>query len=211
MSATPNPTERGPQHRKSRWSRRALLVVAWLVLFNVGASVMVWQIERFAMKPYRIPSSAMEPTLHCPRPAPGCKADTADRIFVSRLAPFWSPSRGDLVAFQTPPKARERCGTGGTFIKRIVGLPGEQLSIRLRRGSAFVHIDGAELDEPYIESDRRDIGPEQTFRVPGGQYFVLGDNRSQSCDSRVFGSVPHANLVGPVVAVYWPLDRMGLR
>jgi signal peptidase I len=204
-------TQRSGEHRGARGLRLGLLVVAGFLLFNLGARVMFWQVERFALKPYRIPSSAMEPTLHCPRPAAGCEADTADRILVSRLVPFWTPSRGDIVAFRTPPMARERCGTGGTFVKRIVGLPGEQVSIHLRRGTAWISIDGGQLDEPYIENDRRDTGPKMTFRVPEGEYFVMGDNRNQSCDSRAFGSVPRDNLVGPLVAVYWPFDRMGLQ
>jgi len=211
-------TERGRERQGARWRKRGLLVVAWLLLSYVGASVMVWQVERFALKAYRNPSSSMEPTLHCPRPAPGCEADTADRILVSRLVPSWTPSRGDIVAFRTTESARRKCNAGGTFVKRIIGLPGEQVSIRLRRGAAFVTIDGERLDEPYIEKKRRDIGsegtfriPEGTFRVPEGQYFVMGDNRSSSCDSRVFGSVPRGNLIGPVVIVYWPLDRMGLQ
>lgn len=204
-------TQGSEKHQGARWRKRGLLVVGWLLLVSLGQSVMLWQMEHFAMKAYRIPSSAMEPTLHCPRPAPGCEADTADRILVSRFAPFWSPSRGDIVTFRTPPRAQERCGTGGTFVKRIIGLPGEQVSIRLRRRAAFVYVDGERLDEPYIENDRRDIGPEESFRVPQDQYFVMGDNRSQSCDSRVFGSVPRGNLIGPVVARYWPLDRMGMQ
>lgn len=201
-------TERG-RKQEGRWLKLGLLIVAGLLLFNLGASVTNWQVERFAMQTYRIPSSAMEPTLHCPRPAPGCEAGTADRILVSRLAPFWAPSRGDIVVFRAPEAARRKCGAGGTFVKRIIGLPGEQVSIRLRRGAAFVFIDGERLDEPYIENDRRDVGPEETFRVPESQYFVMGDNRSQSCDSRVFGSVPRGNVIGPVVARYWPPDRMG--
>jgi signal peptidase I len=201
----------GTRRSRARWPRLALLIVAGVLLFNVGGWVTNWQVERFAMKAYRIPSSAMEPTLHCPRPASGCEADTADRVFVSRFAPFWTPSRGDIVVFQTPPLAQRKCGAAGTFVKRIIGLPGEQVSIRLRRGAAFVSIDGEPLDEPYIENHRRDIGPEETFRVPEGEYFVMGDNRSQSCDSRVFGSVPRGKLIGPVVARYWPLDRMGLQ
>jgi signal peptidase I len=200
---------RGRDDRDRRWLKLGLLVVAWLLLFNVGASVMLWQVERFAMKVYRIPSSNMEPTLHCPRPAAGCEADTADRVLVSRLVPSWTPGRGDVVAFQTPPRAQQVCGTGGTFLKRIIGLPGERVRIRVQRGTAFVSIDGKRLDEPYVENAKRDIGPEETFRVPKGQYFLLGDNRAQSCDSRVFGSVPRGNLIGPVVARYWPLDRMG--
>ena len=211
MNVPMEAAERSPQRRRARWLKRGLLVVAWLALSNVGASVMFWQVERFALKPYRIPSSAMEPTLRCARPAAGCEADTADRIFVVRFLPSWTPSRGDIVAFKTPESARRKCGTGGTFVKRIIGLPGEQVSIRLRRGAAFVYIDGRRLDEPYIENDRREIGPKKAFRVPDGQYFVIGDNRNQSCDSRAFGSVPRGNLVGPVVAVYWPSDRMGLQ
>jgi signal peptidase I len=204
-------TERDREHRGARWLKLALLVVAWLLLSNVGGRVMLWQVERFAMKPYSIPSSGMEPTLHCARPAPGCEGDAQDRIFVVRFLAFWTPSRGDIVAFRTPDLARVKCGSGGTFVKRIVGLPGEQVSMRLRRGAAFVFIDGERLDEPYIENSRRDIGPRKTFRVPEGHYFVMGDNRNQSCDSRVFGSVPRGNVIGPVVALYWPLDRMGLQ
>ena len=75
-------------------------------------------------------------------------------------------------------------------MKRIIGLPGERVQIRLRHGAAYVYIDGRRLDEPYIQNDRRDIGPEETFKVPLGNYFVMGDNRSQSCDSRVWGPVP---------------------
>ena len=153
----------------------------------------------------------MEPTLHCPRPTPGCEADTADRILVSRLVASWTPSRGDIVVFDTPPEAVRRCGAGGTFVKRIIGLPGEHVSMRLRRGAVFVFIDGERLDEPYIENSRRDTGPEEAFRVREGQYFVMGDNRNQSCDSRAFGSVPRDNLIGSVVALYWPVDRMGSR
>jgi signal peptidase I len=198
-------TERTETAPGRRWPRLVLLILGGLLLVLVAN----WQVERFALEPYRIPSSAMEPTLHCPRPAPGCEADTADRIVVARFAPFWTPSRGDLVAFTTPQAAQEKCGVDGTFVKRVIGLPGERVSIRVRRGAAFVSIDGEQLDEPYIENERRGTGPEDTFRVPDGQYFVMGDNRSQSCDSRVFGAVPRDDVIGPVVARYWPLDRIG--
>ena len=211
MSVPVEVAERSPQRRSARWLKLGLLVVAWLLLSNVGASVMLWQVERFAMKAYRIPSSGMEPALHCARPAAGCEVNTADRIFVVRFLPFWTPSRGDIVVFGAPESARRKCGAGGTFVKRIIGLPGEQMSIRRRRGAAFVSIDGERLDEPYIENDGREIGPDETFRVPEGQYFVMGDNRNQSCDSRVFGSVPRDSLIGPDVARYWPHDLMGMQ
>ena len=68
-----------------------------------------------------------------------------------------SYGRGDVIVFETPPAARAKCGAGGTFVKRIIGLPGERVGIRLRRGAAYVYIDGRRLEEPYIENDRRDI------------------------------------------------------
>ena len=120
-------------------------------------------------------------------------------------------SGGDVIVFETPPAAQAKCGAGGTFVKRIVGLPGERVAIRLRRGAAFVYIDGKRLEEPYIENDRRDIGPEDSYRVPAGHYFVMGDNRSQSCDSRVWGSVPEDNLIGKVFMTYWPPQRISFR
>ncbi len=195
-------TARSGKTPSRQWPRVALLVLAVLLMLTVGGCMT-------ALKAYRIPSSAMEPTLHCARPAPGCEAGTSDRVLALRFHPSWTPGRGEIVVFRTPPMAQAKCGAGGTFVKRLVGLPGEQVSIRLRSGKAFVFVDGTELDEPYIEDERRDIGPEETFRVRKGQYFVLGDNRSQSCDSRVFGSVPRDNLIGPVVGRYWPLDRIG--
>src|SRR4029078_9770108 len=123
------------------------------------------------------------------------------RLAVAFLAnPFTShsrdPHRGDVIVFQTPPAAQKKCGAGGTFVKRIIGLPGEKVQMRLRRGGAYVYIGGKRPDEPYIENDRRDIGPEETFKVPLGSYFVMGDNRSQSCDSPGWRRAPRQNTIG---------------
>lgn len=184
--------------------KRALRILAGLLLFNVGTGIVLAQFERFMMKPYRVASSAMEPALHCGSSGPGCEGGTSDRIFALRNAPSWTPSRGDIVVFRTPELAYVKCGAGGTFVKRLIGLPGETVSER--RG--VVSIDGKRLEEPYVERARRSKGG--TWRVPRGEYFFLGDNRTQSCDSREWGSVPRRNLVGPVVARYWPFDRIGL-
>ncbi len=194
-----------------RLPRRARIIVDWVVTI-VGAIAIVLAIKAWVVNPYRIPSSSMESTLHCARPAPGCEARFSDRVLANRFVyHFRSPERGDVVVFETPPQAQAKSGAGGTFVKRIIGLPGERVGIRLRRGMAFVYIDGKRLEEPYIENDRRDIGPEETFRVPEGHYFVMGDNRSQSCDSRVWGSVPQANLIGKVFMTYWPPLRISFR
>lgn len=191
--------------------RRLRIAVDWIVTI-VGAIAIVLGIKAAVVNPYRIPSSSMEPTLHCARPATGCEARFSDRVLANRfIYRFTDPDRGDVVVFETPPQAQVKCGAGGTFVKRIIGLPGETVGIRLRRGAAFVYIDGQRLEEPYIEQDRRDIGPEERFRVPLDHYFVMGDNRAQSCDSRVWGFVPEGNLIGKVFMTYWPPNRISFR
>ena len=194
-----------------RLPRRARIVVDWIVTI-VGAVAIVLAIKAFVINPYRIPSSSMEATLHCARPAPGCESRFSDRVLANRfIYHFRDPQRGEVVVFKTPPAAKAKCGAGGTFVKRIVGLPGETVQMRLIRGAAFVYIDGNRLEEPYIEHDRRDIGPEEKFKVPAHSYFMMGDNRSQSCDSRVWGSVPEENLIGKVFMTYWPPQRISFR
>jgi signal peptidase I len=194
-----------------RLPRRARIIVDW-ALTIVGAVAIVLAIKAWVVNPYRIPSSSMEPTLHCARPATGCEARFSDRVLANRFVyHFTDPARGDVVVFETPPQARAKCGAGGVFVKRIIGLPGERVQVRLHEGAAFVYIDGRRLEEPYIEHDRRDIGPEESFRVPQNHYFVMGDNRSQSCDSRVWGSVPEDNLIGKVFMTYWPPQRISFR
>jgi signal peptidase I len=194
-----------------RLPRRLRIIVDWAVTI-IGAIAIVLAIKAFVINPYRIPSSSMEPTLHCARPAQGCEARFSDRVLANRfIYHFTDPKRGDVVVFETPPAASECGGVGETFVKRIIGLPGERVQIRLRQGAAFVYINGQRLDEPYIEHDRRDIGPGETFRVPEGHYFVMGDNRSASCDSRVWGAVPEENLIGKVFMTYWPPTRISFR
>jgi signal peptidase I len=194
-----------------RLPRRLRIAVDWIITI-VGAIAIVLAIKAWVVNPYRIPSSSMEPTLHCARPAPGCEARFSDRVLANRfIYHFRDPQRGDVIVFETPPAARAKCGAGGTFVKRIIGLPRERVQMRVRRGAAYVFINGKRLEEPYIEQDRRDIGPGETFRVPPDSYFVMGDNRSQSCDSRVWGSVPRDNIIGEVFMTYWPPQRISFR
>jgi signal peptidase I len=103
--------------------------------------------------------------------------------------------RGDVVVFKAPRLATTRCGAGGIVVKRIVGLPGETWSER----DGFVYVGRRKLREPYVQPSLRDHRTRPPVTVPRDAYFVLGDNRKASCDSRVWGPLPRANLVGTVV------------
>jgi signal peptidase I len=195
-----------------RLPRRLRIAVDWVVTI-VGAVAIVLAIKAWVVNPYRIPSSSMEPTLHCARPAAGCEARFSDRVLANRfIYRFRDPKRGEIVVFETPPRAQVCGGAGGeTFVKRIIGLPGETLELRLIRSKEYVYINGQRLEEPYVESKRRGFGPAEKYEVPEGQYFMMGDNRSQSCDSTEWGPVPRENLIGPVFMSYWPPNRISFR
>jgi signal peptidase I len=186
------------------------VVVDWVVTI-VGAVAIVLLVKAYVVNPYRIPSSSMEPTLHCAKPASGCEARFSDRVLANRfIYHLRDPRRGEIVVFNTPDAARVKCGAGGTFVKRLIGLPGETVEVRLRRGAGYVFINGKELREPYIQASRRSTEEFGPVKVREGSYFMMGDNRSQSCDSREWGSVPRGNLIGKVFATYWPPNRLGL-
>ena len=186
------------------------VVVDWAVTI-IGAVAIVLLVKAFVVNPYRIPSSSMEPTLHCARPASGCEARFSDRVLANRfIYHLRDPRRGEIIVFDTPDAARIKCGAGGTFVKRLIGLPGDTVELRLKQGLGYVFINGKQLREPYLKADRRsgeEFGP---VKVAPGHYFMLGDNRSQSCDSREWGTVPRSNLIGKVFATYWPPNRISL-
>jgi len=122
---------------------------------------------------------------------------------------FRDPKRGEIIVFKTPGN-KPVCGTsqaGEVFVKRLIGLPGEHVSER----DGYVYINNVRLNEPYIQASRRDHEPPREWTVPQGEYFFMGDNRSQSCDSRVWGPVPRKNIIGEVFFVYWPPTRIGFR
>ena len=127
-------------------------VLDWVLTIAIAIGV-VLAIKAWVVNPYRIPSSSMEPTLHCAQPADGCRASLSDRVLANRfIYHFKDPARGDVIVFQTPAKARPQCGAGGTFVKRLVGLPGETWEER----DGVVYINGKRLVEPYVREDRRD-------------------------------------------------------
>jgi signal peptidase I len=183
------------------------VTIDWLVTI-VGAIAIVLAIKAWVVNPYRIPSSSMEPTLHCARPGSECEARFSDRVLACRFCyRFSSPKRGDIVVFHTPPLAEARCGAGGTFVKRLIGLPGELWEER----GGYIYINGKPLNEPYIKAARRDSRTIAPIRIAPGHYFMMGDNRISSCDSRAWGTVPHGNLIGKVFATYWPPGRITIR
>jgi signal peptidase I len=183
-------------------------VLDWVVTIAVAiAIVLVFEAE--VAKPYRIPSESMEPTLHCARPAVGCEARFSDRVIACELCyRFSDPERGQIVVFDAPPAAAARCGAAGTYVKRLIGLPGDTIH---EDDASHIWIDGKELHEPYVTAAARAQDTsfhDRTWHVPPGSYFMMGDNRGNSCDSRTWGAVPRASLIGPVVMAYWPPTRV---
>jgi signal peptidase I len=184
-------------------------ILDWVVTIAV-AIAFVLAFEAEVAKPYRIPSPSMEPTLHCARPADFCQGRFSDRVIADRLAyRFGDPERGQIVVFKAPPTA-DRCGSGeggSTFVKRLIGLPGEAVSVR----DGVIFIDGGRLTEPYVDRGLRGDENGRWPRVPPDHYFVLGDNRTHSCDSRTWGTVPRGNLIGRAMLTYWPPSRLSFR
>jgi signal peptidase I len=202
-----NPVDRLTEGLPRSWR----IAIDWVVTIAVAIGL-VLAIKTWVVNPYKIPSASMEPTLHCARPGVGCESRFSDRVLANRfIYRFRDPHRGEIVVFKTPPAAKEECGEGGVFVKRLIGLPGELVH---EDEKGFILINHKKLDEPYIQQKRRDrdtANREETWHVPVGQYFFMGDNRGDSCDSRRWGSVRRKNLIGPVFATYWPPNRISLR
>ncbi len=198
-------------------SRGTRVTLDWFLTI-AGAVLIVLALKQWVINPYRIPSSSMEPTLNCAKPATGCLGDSSDRVLACRVClDFSNPSRGDIVVFNTPSSAAAACGEGGTFVKRVIGLPGETVK---EDDKGFIWIRGPDsktwvkLNEPYLTASRRLADSahfNKEWHVPQGEYFMMGDNRAESCDSRTWGSVPRHDLIGTVFFVYWPPDRIGFK
>ncbi len=148
----------------------------------------------FIYQPVKVEGTSMEPGL-----------SDNERIFINKFTyklNLGEVKRGDTVVFWYP---RD---TSKSYIKRVIGLPGD----RVRIVDGQVYVNGAALNEDYVEERNRDLSTWQDgeeVTVPTNEYFVLGDHRNSSSDSRAWGFVPRANIYGKAVFVYWPLDRMG--
>ena len=152
-------------------------------------------IRTFIAEPRLIPSESMYPTLH-----------TGDRLVVEKVSyRFHPPETGDIVVFQTPPELQRRgYDKNQAFIKRIIGRPGEVISV----ANGKVYLNGQPLQEDYIAEPPNQPFP--TVKIPEDEFFVMGDNRNDSNDSRYWGFLPQQNLIGRATFRFWPLDRIGL-
>lgn len=164
-------------------------IVEWVVVV-VGALLVALVIRAFLFQAFYIPSESMEATLI-----------EHDRVIVNKLSyRLHDVNRGDLIVFKRPPS--EPPTEIPELIKRVVGLPGE--TIEGRDGSVF--IDGRRLVEPYL-ADGPGFGPFGPVQIPEGQVFVMGDNRNNSRDSRVFGPINEDLIVGRAFVLVWPPGR----
>jgi signal peptidase I len=193
-----------------------------LIVIVVVALGLALGIQAFLIKPYRIPSESMVPTL-----------TVGQRVLVDRLTNNWSsPARGDVVVFHPPAGADDTnlaspCGaphpadeacprptsirSGSNFIKRVVAVGGDRIAVVNNR----VILNGRPVNEPFINTNSS-CATDQTIcnlgkplTVPRGDFFMMGDNRGQSSDSRVWGPVPKGWINGEAFFTYWPPDRIG--
>jgi signal peptidase I len=179
---SPNQPERAPLpqlRRELRGWTRDLAVALGLALVIII----------FLYQPVKVEGTSMAPLL-----------SDQERIFINKFVYRFVPiERGDVVVFWYP------LDRSKSFIKRVIGLPGETISIRF--GHLFVN--GKELAEPYVPASYLDAASYAPLEIPDGEYFVMGDHRDSSNDSRVFGPVPRQFIYGKAVFAYWPVDHFG--
>jgi signal peptidase I len=182
--------------------------ITLVIALGIAYATQLW-----IVKPYRVPSPSMERTLH-----------VGDRILAARfLYRFTDPARGEVLVFHPNGfgDSAERVDhvASVTFVKRLIGLPGDYLGavdgkVWVCSGhppatdQAPTKTSGCRfLNEPYISSPQEAFGP---VHVPKGQYFMMGDNRSNSDDSRIWGTIKRSQILGRVFATYWPPTRISV-
>jgi signal peptidase I len=197
------PADQGPAGtvppRRRRW-RRALTETAVTILVAV---LLAGLVRTFAFQTFWIPSSSMVPTL-----------GVYDRILVQKA--FFSSRdvrEGDIVVFSQPPL--DHCGgpQAGDLVKRVIALPGQTI---YSSGNS-IYVNGRLLAEPYLPHDDP-LGPQipdassrHPYRLPPGEFYVMGDNRAISCDSRYWGPINGSSIIGKVVLVWWHNSRPDFR
>jgi signal peptidase I len=166
------------RHEIRVWTRDLLIAIGLALVIIV-----------FLYQPVKVEGTSMAPLL-----------SDQERIFINKFVYRFEPiDRGDVVVFWYP------LDRSKSFIKRVVGLPGETVEIR----QGLVYVNGTPLPEPYVPPQYEDLSDFGPIRVSRDSYFVMGDHRISSNDSRVFGAVPSRYIYGRAVFAYWPVDHFG--
>jgi signal peptidase I len=201
LPADPPPPPPQPAGLRGVLSRTRKNPVVDLVLTLVVAVIIAYVTQLYIVKPYRIPSGSMERTFHI-----------GDRVLAVRfLYRFEDPHRGDILIFHPNGEGDQAIAgphvASVTFTKRLIGLPGEW--VRARQGSiqicATADTGCKTLHEPYISSTQDEFGP---IHIPAGHYFMMGDNRQFSDDSRDWGTIARKQIIGRAFMTYWPPNRI---
>ncbi len=178
-------------------ARRHHVLIEWIVIIVVALVVSI-SLRTFAFQTFFIPSGSMEPTLL-----------VGDRIIVDKLAVDWgSIHRGDILVFKEPPT--EDCGGEPVtdLVKRVIGLPGDHLySI-----GDTIYVNNKRLKEAWPHSEplgNSIASPSDPVVVGANRYFMMGDNHSNSCDSRMWGTISRTEIIGKAFFRVWPLSRIG--
>jgi len=185
-SHSQNEFSRGEERESSSGFHRELRVWARDLVVALGLAMIIIV---FFYQPVKVEGTSMAPLL-----------SDQERIFINKFVYHFEPiGRGDVVVFWYPLDRTK------SFIKRVVGLPGDEVEIRRGR----VYINGKTLEEPYVPSQYIDTAAYGPVQIPRDEYFVMGDHRISSNDSRIFGPVPSAFIYGKAVFAYWPWTQFG--
>ena len=193
QQGTPPAVETAPGASASASAKRSVLgsVVHWARDLMISVVLAIFVIL-FIYQPVKVEGTSMMPTL-----------DDQERIFINKFVyrfHFGNIDRGDTVVFWFPGDPTK------SYIKRVIGMPGDRVAV----DDGKVIVNGQALVENYVPPEFRDESSMSERVVPSGEYFVLGDHRSSSNDSRAWGMVPQRYIYGKAVFIYWPLDKMGL-
>ncbi len=181
VNATAGPAKRSVLGSPGHWVRDLMISVVLAVFVIL-----------FIYQPVKVEGTSMMPTL-----------DDQERIFINKFVyrfHFGTIDRGDTVVFWFPGDPTK------SYIKRVIGMPGDRVEV----DDGKVIVNGHALVETYVPPEFRDQSSMPSRMIPDGEYFVLGDHRSSSNDSRAWGMVPRRYIYGKAVFIYWPLDKMGL-
>jgi signal peptidase I len=184
------PSDAAPPAKPPKPRRRALIEWTAIIVIAVLVSFLM---RTYAFQTFFIPSGSMEPTLQI-----------GDRIIVNKLAITWGTIHvGDIVVFKAPPA--ENCGDPvADLVKRVIGVPGDSL----KSVGNTIYVNNKPLDETWTHTEP--LGTAITpITLKANQYFMMGDNHSNSCDSRMWGTVPRSDIIGKAFVRIWPLSRIG--